>query len=520
MGFCLTLGAALPAGYALAVTPNGRLQIIHMNVGQGDGTVLITPLGQVVLIDDGIFGNTAAPVAQLQALGVTHVDLHFASHYHADHIGAISQIVNSGVVIDAGWDRSGTYSSATFTNYVNTLGAKRHTLVKNQIFTLDAASAHPVVIKCVNLAGAGVSGASSDENALSVVLKVTYGEFDAVFGGDLTGDNSGGTDIETTVGPQVGPVELYKVHHHGSRYSSNNNWLTAIQPKIGVIQVGNGNVYGHPTADALARLHGKNVKTYWTQTGSGVAPNPAWDRVANGQVIVSATWEPAGVDTVKGPGFAAETFTNSGTALDQVPPTVYVLAPNGGEVLTGGTNASITWTATDNVGVTTVDLAYSLDNGLAWLSLANNEANDGTYTWSVPNTPSSTAVVRVLARDAAGNSLAAVSDAEFTIVLPSGVGDGLADITRPFVLQNRPNPFGSRTSIAFALPAAAHARLSIFTVEGRLVRALADGAYPAGTSTLEWDGRTEDGGSAANGVYFYLFESGATVQARRLVLNR
>jgi beta-lactamase superfamily II metal-dependent hydrolase len=295
--FVFGLALLAPAA-ALAVTPNGRLQIIHMDVGQGDGTVLITPLGQVVLIDDGVYNNTAAPVAQLAALGVTHVDLHFASHYHADHIGAISQIVASGVTIDAGWDRAQSYSSATYTTYVATLGANRHTIAKNQVFTLDAASAHPVVIKCIDLLGAGIS--TTDENAKSVVLKVSYGEFDEVFGGDLTGDASNGGNIEAVIGPEVGPVEVYKVHHHGSRYSSNDSWLNAVTPKIGVIQCGNGNPYGHPTADALGRLHAHGVHTYWNETGAGVAPNATWDRVANGQVIIQATWEPAGVDTVRG----------------------------------------------------------------------------------------------------------------------------------------------------------------------------------------------------------------------------
>ena len=37
---------------AAAVTPNGRLQIIHLDVGQGDGAVLISPLGQVAMFDD------------------------------------------------------------------------------------------------------------------------------------------------------------------------------------------------------------------------------------------------------------------------------------------------------------------------------------------------------------------------------------------------------------------------------------------------------------------------------------
>src|SRR5512140_3061517 len=331
---------------ARAVTPNGRLQIIHLDVGQGDGAVLISPLGQVVMFDDGTTGTGALGLTvaqQLQALGITHITCHFTSHYHSDHIANIDEIATAGIVIDRAWDRGGAYTGSYYTTYVSTLGTKRHTMVKNQVVTLDSLSAHPVTIKCIDLAGAGIS--TTDENSLSMVMKVSYGEFDMVFGGDLPGQNSGGyKDIETTVGPEVGPVEAYKVHHHGSATSSLTNWLNATHPKVAVISVGNGNSYGHPTSAALSRLHTAGVHTYWTETGSGVAPNATWDKVSNGQVIISATWTAAGVDTIRGVGFA-DTFTNSGVAGDVTPPSVTASAPNGGESWATGSVHNITWTA-------------------------------------------------------------------------------------------------------------------------------------------------------------------------------
>ena len=87
-------------------------------------------------------------------------------------------------------------------------------------------------------------------NAKCLILKVSYGNFDEVFGGDLAGYPSGtsssNTNIETKVGPQVGPVEVYKVHHHGSAYGSYDDWLNATRPKVGIVSVGTGNSYGHP----------------------------------------------------------------------------------------------------------------------------------------------------------------------------------------------------------------------------------------------------------------------------------
>jgi beta-lactamase superfamily II metal-dependent hydrolase len=419
-----------------AVTATGRLQVIHLDVGQGDGAVIISPLGEVAMVDCGTANGTPAMglsvVQQLQALGVTTIKHYFQSHYHEDHLARIDDIVNAGIVIQRAWDRGGSYTTGAYTTYANTIASVRHTLVKDQVIRLDSLSAHPVTIKCVNLAGAGLySGA--EENVLSVVLKLSYGEFDEVFGGDLPGSTTGSyKDIETTVGPQVGVVEAYKVHHHGSSTSTNIAWLNATQPKIAVISVGDGNSYGHPTSAALTRLHNANVKTYWTETGEGVAPNIAYDRVSSGQVIISATWQGAGVDTVRGTGIAPETFINSGTAPDATAPVVDLTSPDGGETWKAGSSHAITWTATDAVGVTGVTLAYSTDGGASFPDvIATGLANSGSYAWTVPAASTAAAKVRVIAQDAAGNagrdsSSAVFSIDQWQIVATAGTGGNIS----------------------------------------------------------------------------------------------
>ena len=432
-----------PAGPATAVTPNGRLQIIHLDVGQGDGALIISPLGQVVMIDDGLQSNPTPAngkkvTVQLQELGVTHVDYHFASHYHADHIGSFVQIFGaSGIAtLDYGWDRGGSYTTATYTNYATLLGARRRTLVKNQVITLDSLSAHPVTIKCVALAGDGVSGASSDENSLCLVLKVSYGEYDELFGGDLTGGAEGGSsaNVESKVALQVGPVEAYKAHHHGSRFSSNDSLMHTIVPKVAVVSCGNGNSFGHPTPGALGRIHAVGTKAYWTELGAGpggsipgAIPDPLWDKVSNDQVVISATWEPGGVDTIRGTGFA-DTFINSGTPVgDTQAPVADLTAPNGGEQWKVGSSHALMWSASDNVGVTGIDLAWSSDGGSVWTPVAAGLANTGTYPWVVPASATTAGRVRVIARDAANNLGADSSLANFTVdwwTIAAGAGAG------------------------------------------------------------------------------------------------
>jgi beta-lactamase superfamily II metal-dependent hydrolase len=437
------LWAALPALLSLlvarpaeAVFTNGKLQIVHLDAGQGDGAVLITPGGQVALFDEGtnFTVGTSGPscarvLSELQALGVTHVDLHFASHYHADHIGCITGL--TGITIDAGWDRAQSYTSATYTAYTNYLGTKRHTVTKSQVWTLDSLSAHPVTIKCIAFGGDGIT--TSDENSKCAVYKISYGEFDEEIGGDLTGYPSGtsssNTNIETKVGPQVGKVEVYKVHHHGSAYASYDDWLNATQPKIGIVSCGTGNTYGHPTFAALNRLHNHGVHTYWTEQGSGAAPTAGWDKVANGQIAIYAVWQPGGIDSILAAPAIADTFSNSGTAVDAIAPLVALVTPNGGETLAAGGSAPINWTATDNVGVTTVDVDYSTDEGDSWTNVVAGAPNTGSLTWNVPNLPTSFALVRVTAHDGAGNTGVASSGGDFTI----------ADLTAPVVAVTTPH---------------------------------------------------------------------------------
>ncbi len=414
----LVLSIASPAA---AVTATGRLQVIHLDVGQGDGALIISPLGQTVLIDEGPSGVTPAMgvtvLNQLRALGVTHVDYHFASHYHSDHVGNLPGIVAGGISIGYGWDRGGSYTTQAYNNYASTLGIKRRTLVKNQVIMLDSLSAHPVLIKCVDLSGAGIVPTPTDENSLCLTLKVSYGEFDEVFGGDLTGGAEGGAspDIESRVAAGVGPVEVYKVHHHGSRFSSNTNFLNTVLPKLAVISCGTGNSFGHPTPGALSRLHTVGTKTYWTETGAGVAPNPAWDKVSNGQVIISAGWEGAATDTIRGNGFA-DTFTNSGSpSLDAIPPVANLSSPDGGEVWKVGSSHALLWSASDNVSVSSVDLAWSNNGGSSWNPIATAIANTGSYPWLVPAIATGAGRARVTARDPSGNFGVDSSSTAFTI---------------------------------------------------------------------------------------------------------
>ena len=92
-------------------------------------------------------------------------------------------------------------------------------------------------------------------------------------------------------------------------------------------------------------------------------------------------------------------------------PTVTVISPNGGEYWKVGTNKNITWTSSN---VTNVKLEYSVDNGSNWTTIiASTAANTGNYSWAIPNSTTSTALVRVT--DTSDNTVKDQSDGNFTI---------------------------------------------------------------------------------------------------------
>ena len=212
------------------------------------------------------------------------------------------------------------------------------------------------------------------------------------------------------------------------------------------------------------------------------------------------------VDGVSVGAVASYTFTNvtanhtiAASFKDTQAPSITVTAPNGGETLSIGTGTSLTWTASDNVGVTAVDLELSR-TGVAgtYASLATGLANVGTYSWT-PNSPAtSTARLRATAKDAAGNSAQDVSNADFSIAAATGVDGG--PVTEFALAPVVPNPVHGATRFSFALPRDADIRLSVHDIQGRERLLLANGAFAAGRHTLEWNAQ---GANALDpGLYF------------------
>ena len=242
-------------GEALATD---KLKVVFIDVGQGDATLIKAPTGEAVLIDAGPWESNGSVIAALRDAGVSELKAIIATHYHADHIGGIPEVIKE-IPAEVIYDRGHSYSghSPEFEHYVEAAASRR-----KAVDPCDRIHAGEVVLQAVAANGEVCGGPSvaleGDENAASIALVVECGEFRMFIGGDLTG--GGGNfpyntpDVESSVANIVGDVDVLKVSHHGSHTSTNQTFLDAIKPEMAVISCGDDNEHGHPHASVVERL--------------------------------------------------------------------------------------------------------------------------------------------------------------------------------------------------------------------------------------------------------------------------
>lgn len=252
---------SLAAGYFLMERedPPGRVQpgegssfqVHFIDVGQADSALVICD-GHYMLIDGGNAGDSDLVYAYLERHGAERLDYMVASHAHEDHIGGLSGALNYAKVGTALCPVT-EHSSKVFENMVKYLEEQGKSLTvpaPGDRFSLGSAQVEIL----------GPVKEYDDTNDTSIVLRIDYGETSFLFTGDMeTGAEEdliqSGADLEATV---------LKVGHHGSDTSTSYQFLREVMPKYGVISVGEGNKYGHPSDEVLSRLRDAGTEVYRT----------------------------------------------------------------------------------------------------------------------------------------------------------------------------------------------------------------------------------------------------------------
>ena len=88
------------------------------------------------------------------------------------------------------------------------------------------------------------------------------------------------------------------------------------------------------------------------------------------------------------------------------------------------------------------------------------------------------------------------------------------------LFQNYPNPFNSSTIIRFTIPKASQFELSIFNIQGQLIKTLFNKKVKAGIHSVSWDGMDSQGKHVASGLYIYSLTSSEFQKSNKMILIR
>jgi len=239
------------------VNGNDKLQIHYIDVGQAD-SILINNNGKYMLIDAGNNEDGEKLVNYFKSLGIEEFDYLIGTHAHEDHIGGMDDIINN-FSIKTFYMPDVITTTKTFEEVLDALETKSIAFQTPEIdgtFSLENAKLNVLY----------VGDDASDLNDTSIVLKMIYGTNKFLFMGDAT------TKVEKQILNKDLSSEILKVGHHGSHYSTSQDFLNKANPKYAIISVGENNTYNHPTQSVLDKFSKKGIKIYRTdQDGTVIA---------------------------------------------------------------------------------------------------------------------------------------------------------------------------------------------------------------------------------------------------------
>ncbi len=315
LAICLPFGAAMGDGFR-------RMDLVFVDVGQGD-CMHIRSGGRNYLIDGG--GSTDFEVGNktlkpyLLKNGVRRIDGAFVTHLHTDHYKGICELAKAGMVhrlyvyeanrlkidqiceetelaaeavvflrrgqrvrLPSGGFRDGSFRGGGFrggsgradeddANSVTVLWPPAKTDAEYEEMIAD----------------------EEDENASSLILRVNIGGVSLLATGDLGEDGERELlqeyDRDGAQEPPALHTDILKVGHHGSKTSSSEEFLDAVRPSLAVIQVGENNMYGHPTPEVLERLAERDIPVLRNDQQGAVGLTLRRSRILEIRTVLCAT---------------------------------------------------------------------------------------------------------------------------------------------------------------------------------------------------------------------------------------
>ena len=266
----------------------------------------------------------------------------------------------------------------------------------------------------------------------------------------------------------------------------------------------------------------------WTPVNTGLTDPDVLSFTLNGTNIITGTWG-------GGAFYSTDNGANwTGMSAGLMNTVLYSLVTDGTNLYAGTRVGSVWRRPLLEVGVqiagfdarasrSGVELTWDITSDVEIEGFNIYRSDDGR---EFKNPRNSRGLIPPEARSYIDRDIHAGSVYRYTLAVVPANGSGIQSRTATVkvqawalaLYQNHPNPFNPATTISFTLPDRTRVNLSVFNVEGKLVKALTDDVMNEGFKEITWDGTDANGTAVSSGVYFYRLKAGKQVLTRKMVL--
>ncbi len=233
-----------------------QLEVIFLDIGQGDSVLIKAPHGQNILIDGGPDNSVVKALGKELKWWDRTIDLLIVSHPDNDHIGGTIPVLERYKVLKV-LHTGIKHSTPVYEEWKVIVQDKKikNLIAKNeQIINLSKACHLNIIYPDKSI----YESEFKVVNNSSIVTKLTCKNKKFLFAGDIEEETE-----KYLINKKINlKADVFKASHHGSDTSNAEDFLNLVKPEIVVIQVGHENNFGHPSLRVLKRLERLGAKVY------------------------------------------------------------------------------------------------------------------------------------------------------------------------------------------------------------------------------------------------------------------
>ncbi len=256
---CGFLGIGIFLGYShlQKYVFSENVKIVFLQIDRGDSTYIRTPHHKEIIIDGGQNLSTLVALQRHRPFWDRHLDLLIITHPDSDHYYGFLEVLKR-FDVDTLMVTGGDKSDKKYQEILHLAKQKNVNIVyadQSRDFSVDGVN-FDILFPLESILGTKKVG-----NNFGLVIKMEYQKKPEISGKSIlfTGDIEKKTEEVLLASGKNVHADILKVPHHGSKSSSSEYFLSAVNPERAVFTTGTKNQFGHPHQQVLERYQEFNI---------------------------------------------------------------------------------------------------------------------------------------------------------------------------------------------------------------------------------------------------------------------